>query len=271
MPDPAGGLDLDRFSLRGLGIGLTGGGGHLGREMALAIARAGGTVVIVGRGEEALEATVERAGSEGRADAVVPCVGDAGDPATFERARDSLRERGLPLHGWVNNAYAGEPTQLGELDRAAIEKTLRSGLVDAMMLSDLAGREMAAQGGGSIVNIASMYGLVSPRPDVYAGAPELHNPPAYGAAKAGLLQFTRYAAAHWAKAGVRVNALTPGAFPAPEVRERADFIAALEAQIPMGRIGGAEEIGGALVFLLSAASSYMTGQQVILDGGWTSW
>lgn len=270
MPDRPE-LGLDRFSLRGLGVGLTGGGGHLGREMALAIARAGGTVVIVGRGEAALEEAVERAASEGCEASVVPCAGDAGDPATLDRASSALRERGLRLDGWVNNAYDGVSSQLGELDREAVERTLRSALVDAMLASDRVGAEMGRSGGGSIVNVISMYGLVSPRPEVYADAPELHNPPAYGAAKAGLLQFTRYAAAHWAKVGVRVNALTPGAFPGPDVQQREGFVEALEGQIPMGRIGRPDEVGGALVFLLAAASSYMTGQQVVLDGGWTIW
>jgi gluconate 5-dehydrogenase len=202
---------------------------------------------------------------------VVACVGDAGEAATFERVGAALRERGLRLDGWVNNAYAGAPAQLGALDREAVEGTLRSALVDAMLACDRAGAEIAREGGGSIVNVASMYGLVSPRPEVYADDPELHNPPAYGAAKAGLLQFTRYAAAHWGKAGVRVNALTPGAFPGEDVQRRQGFVEALEEQIPMGRIGRADELGGALVFLLSAASSYMTGQQVIVDGGWTIW
>jgi gluconate 5-dehydrogenase len=270
MPDRPG-PGRDPFSLRGLGIGLTGGGGHLGGEMALAIARAGGTVAIVGRGREALERTAERAASEGRSEGVVICVGDVGDPATFARVGEGLNERGLGLDGWVNNAFDGESTLLGGLDREAVERTVRAALVDPIVVTDLAGREMSDRGGGSIVNVASMYGLVSPRPEVYAGAPELHNPPAYGAAKAGLLQFTRYAAAHWAKAGVRVNALTPGAFPGPAAQQRTSFVEALEAQIPMGRIGKAEEIGGALVFLLSGASSYMTGQQVVLDGGWTAW
>jgi gluconate 5-dehydrogenase len=261
----------DQFSLRGLGIALTGGGGHLGREMVLAIVRAGGTVAIVGRSREALERTAELAGEEAEGGAVVICAGDAGEEATFLRVVEELRSRRLRLDGWVNNAYDGDSSLLGDLDREAVELTVGSGLVDPIVLCDLAGREMVEQGGGSIVNVASMYGLVSPRPDVYANAPELHNPPAYGAAKAGLLQFTRYAAAHWARDGVRVNALVPGAFPGPEAQRRAGFVAALEANIPMGRIGQPGEVGGALVFLLAAASSYMTGQQLVLDGGWTIW
>lgn len=263
--------DLDQFSLRGLGIGLTGGGGHLGREMALAIVRAGGTVAIVGRGRAALERTAELAAAEGRGDAVAICPGDAGEPSAFAAVEAELGERGLALDGWVNNAYDGDSSLLGELDREAVERTVRAGLVDPIVAADLAGEAMAERGGGSIVNVASMYGLVSPRPGVYADAPELHSPPAYGAAKAGLLQFTRYAAAHWARLGVRVNALVPGAFPGAEVQRRAGFVAALEAQIPIGRIGRPEEVGGALVFLLGGASSYMTGQQVVLDGGWTIW
>src|SRR5258707_730443 len=152
MPDrPAPGLD--RFSLRGLGIGLTGGGGYLGQEMALAIAEAGGTVAIVGRGRAALEQTAERAASEGCAEGGVICEGDAGDPSTFARAGEELRKRGVQVDGWVNNAYDGDSSQLGELDREGVERTIRSALVDAILVSDLAGKTMVEQGGGSIVNV----------------------------------------------------------------------------------------------------------------------
>ena len=131
---------------------------------------------------------------------------------------------------------------------------------------------MAAHGqGGSIVNVSSMYGMVSPQPSLYAEHERFHNPPGYGAAKAGLLQFTRYAATHLAAKGIRVNALSPGAFPSPQVQRSEGFVRALEQRVPLGRIGQPEELGGAVVFLLSDASSYMTGHNLVVDGGWTTW
>ena len=130
---------------------------------------------------------------------------------------------------------------------------------------------MRSAGAGSIVNVASMYGIVSPQPAAYAGSPDFHNPPAYGAAKAGVIQYTRYAAVHLAPDGVRVNAISPGPFPSPSVQEDPAFIAGLAARVPLGRIGRPEDLVGPLVFLLSDASRYVTGHNLVVDGGWTIW
>ena len=122
-----------------------------------------------------------------------------------------------------------------------------------------------------MVNIASMYGSVSPDPAIY-GDSGANNPPSYGAAKAGLIQFTRYAACHFAAERIRVNCISPGPFPAqryfdqdPEFRRR------LENKIPMRRTGDPQEIRGPLLFLASDASSYVTGINLPVDGGWTAW
>jgi gluconate 5-dehydrogenase len=135
----------------------------------------------------------------------------------------------------------------------------------------LAAHAMVPNGKGAIVNIASMYGLVSPQPNVYQSTPEFHSPPAYGAAKAALIQVTRYAACHLAPAGIRVNAISPGPFPTPAAQEHQEFRRELEARVPLGRIGHPAELVGALVFLLSDASSFVTGHNLIVDGGWTVW
>ena len=115
-----------------------------------------------------------------------------------------------------------------------------------------------------------MYGTVSPDPSIY-GDSGYDNPPNYGAGKAAIIQFTRYMACHLAKDGIRVNSVSPGPFPSPEVQENKQFITNLEKKTPLGRIGQPYEIKGIVVFLASAASSYVTGQDIHVDGGWTSW
>lgn len=262
---------MELFALDGRGVCVTGGGGHLGRAMSLALARAGATVVAMGRREAPLHELARAAGDGQTRGRIVPCVGDVARRETIHRALDTLGEHGVGVDGWINNAYAGLASQLGELERDAVEKTLAAGLADAMMAADHVGQRMLEQGRGSIVNIASMYGMVSPQPAAYRAQPRFHNPPAYGAAKAGLLQYTRYASAHWAPHGVRVNAISPGAFPSPAVQAHEAFVGDLEARIPLGRIGRPEELAGAVIFLVSDASSYVTGHNLVVDGGWTTW
>ena len=115
-----------------------------------------------------------------------------------------------------------------------------------------------------------MYGIVSPNPVIYDGT-DYANPVNYGAGKAALLQLTRFAAVHLAGKGVRVNAISPGPFPSPAVQRNTTFIKRLEEKVPLGRIGQPEELKGAVVFLASDAASYITGHNLVVDGGWTIW
>lgn len=126
------------------------------------------------------------------------------------------------------------------------------------------------ESGGSIVNIASMYGVVSPDPGIYGDNPQ-KNPPNYGAGKAAILQFTRYSAAHLADYGIRVNSITPGPYPNPNNQGDPEFIQKLSRKTMMNRFGLPEELCGALVLLASDASTFMTGSNITVDGGWTAW
>lgn len=124
--------------------------------------------------------------------------------------------------------------------------------------------------GGNIINIASMYGLVSPDPSIYGGSGQ-NNPVNYGAGKAAVLQLTRYCAAHLADKNIRVNSITPGPFPDLEKQPPEQFLRNLSSKTMLKRVGSPEEIAGPVVFLATDASRYMTGANIVVDGGWTAW
>jgi NAD(P)-dependent dehydrogenase (short-subunit alcohol dehydrogenase family) len=143
----------------------------------------------------------------------------------------------------------------------------------AFLVAQAAGRQMLKQGGGgSIVNVASIYGLVGPDFGIYEGSEynghRINTPPAYAASKAGLIGLTKYLATCWAEKGIRVNALVPGGI---ESGQNDVFRRAYAARTPMGRMAEADEMVGAVVYLASNASSYVTGQTLAVDGGWTAW
>jgi NAD(P)-dependent dehydrogenase (short-subunit alcohol dehydrogenase family) len=153
----------------------------------------------------------------------------------------------------------------------AVEITVGAAAELVNAAHDLLRNAVRTGGDASVINISSMYGMVSPDPRIY-GRSGMNNPPHYGAAKAALLQYTRYAAVHLAPEGIRVNAISPGAFP-PEAAQQRDpaFTAALTQKVPMGRLGRPEDMAGAIVFLASSAARFVTGANLPIDGGWTAW
>jgi len=183
----------------------------------------------------------------------------------------------------VNNAFDFSPrTGFAPGDAGTIQKAthsqllsaFESGIYWAFLTTQKIGLKMREQGGGSIINICSMYSLIAPSPLLYEGTNHAPNPPGYSIIKSGLLAFTRYCASFLAP--VRVNAILPGAFPNLQERfEKAgksyedDFIDRLVSRTLLKRVGHPEDLIGALIFLSSDASSYVTGQGIVVDGGWT--
>jgi gluconate 5-dehydrogenase len=153
-------------------------------------------------------------------------------------------------------------------------RNLTGGIYWAVLAVQTLGVIMKRQGRGSIVNVATMYAVVAPSPRLYEDTPFI-NPPGYSASKAGLLAFTRYVASFWGPHGVRANAILPGPFSNTRdagpnsVKEGDFFLERLKSRTALGRTGRPDELVGALLFLASDASSYVTGQGLVVDGGWT--
>ena len=246
------------FDMTGRVAIVTGASSGLGHRFTRVLHEAGASVVAVARRKERLEAlaaTCER---------VVPAVADVTDGVALERLVADVMDRFGQVDVLVNNAGLGRPQPAVEEDIDSFRYTLEVNLVAVFQLARLVAREMSRATRGSIINIGSVYGLGSSWP-IPNGA--------YAASKGGVIQLTRELACQWAKSGIRVNALVPGFFPseATELMQSDPKSAAyVERGTPMRRFGQDHELDGALVFLASDASTFMTGQQLVVDGGWTA-
>lgn len=200
-------------------------------------------------------------------------------PALEEVLRAVEAEWGTP-HLLVNNAALDSPPdapaeEVGPFEgvsEASLDAVMDVNVKGAVLCCQVFGGAMARAGRGSIVNVSSVYGMLSPVHDLYAfrraGGEEFVKPVAYSLSKAAILNLTRYLATYWARSGVRVNTLTLAGVWNDQPRA---FLDAYEARVPMGRMLRAEEALGALVFLASDASSYVTGANLVVDGGWSAW
>jgi NAD(P)-dependent dehydrogenase (short-subunit alcohol dehydrogenase family) len=273
---------LDQFDLGGRVAVITGGAGLLGRKHAEAIAEAGGRPVLVDLDEEKAAATATELGREYRTEAL-GLAADITRPDAVERALARILGAFGRVDILINNA-AVNPTMTAGADDPALsrlehlpldvwQRDIAVGLTGSFLCSRVIGAEMARRGGGVILNIASDLGLIGPDQRIYQ-RPGLDRdrqpvkPVTYSVVKHGLIGLTRYLATYWADRGVRANALAPGG-----VFNGQDeaFIQRLTQLIPMGRMARADEYKAAVLFLVSDASSYMTGTTLVIDGGRTVW
>jgi NAD(P)-dependent dehydrogenase (short-subunit alcohol dehydrogenase family) len=261
------------FRLDGKVCLVTGGAGHLGAAMSTALAEAGGHVCIIGRTQGSLAKLAKGLTDRGlSAEAIASDVTMAEDIKTLVA---DVRKRFGRLDVLINNAHAGRAGVMTDSKASDYVNAIEIAVAAAAELVNAAHpllrQAVQANGDASVINISSMYGMVSPDPRVY-GQSGMNNPPHYGAAKAALLQYTRYAAVHLAPEGIRVNAISPGPFPPEAVQQRDPaFAAALIQKVPLGRLGRPDDLAGAAVFLASSGSRFVTGANLPVDGGWTAW
>ncbi len=257
---------LDRFSLAGKRLFITGGSRGLGREMALAIADAGADVILAGRDRASLVQTATEISKLGReADYV---IGDIGNPAECESTCREVLDTLKPVDILINNVggrLIDDPIESQSVDDW--QRIIDLNLTSTFLCTKMIGNSMIERGeGGRVINVASISGMIANRG--IGGR-------SYETAKAGVIQFTRATAADWAPHNITVNAICPGGFmTAPNQRwakENPHVIAGFEEQIPMGKFGDPEDLGPLAVYLASDASRYMTGAALVIDGGYTLW
>jgi NAD(P)-dependent dehydrogenase (short-subunit alcohol dehydrogenase family) len=268
------------FSLRGKVAIVTGAAGLLGREHCHALAGVGATVVVT----DVDRVGCERVAAELRDATAVPVHAFPAD-LTVPESVLALRDRVVAACGavdvLVNNAAINDKFDEGQaaaqsrFEAYALERFRQSldvNVTGVFLASQILGAEMAKRGSGSIINIASTYGMVGPDQRIYRrpdGTQAFWKSAAYPASKGAILAFTRFLATYWADRGVRVNSLSPGGV--AQDSQEAHFVAQYAARTPLGRMAEPHELRGAIVFLASAASSYVTGSNLVVDGGWTAW
>jgi NAD(P)-dependent dehydrogenase (short-subunit alcohol dehydrogenase family) len=271
--DKTGGL----FTLDGLVAVVTGACGKLGPVWTEALLDAGARVAALDvPGASASESFARLASrSSGRLERIDCDITHRGSiEAAAQQVRAALGEAVV----LVNNAGVDQPPDAGgtrsrieDLPLEQFRRMIEVNLLGTFQVTQVFGARMAEQGGGSIVNIGSLYASVSPDQRFYdhlAGSPPFLKSPAYGASKAGVVNMTKYFSTLWGARGVRVNTLSPGGVLGAQDQE---FKEKYGARVPLGRLATFEDLKGPLVFLASGASSYVTGHELRVDGGFTAW
>lgn len=255
------------FDLRGRVALVTGATGHLGSALAAALAEAGATVITASRSQD----SAESAAASLPTPQDQPHIGVAidhlqGDLAS--QAFDAATERSGGIDILVNNGHEALASDLTAVTEEEFNRQLANSTGYFLLARKLRDHAVARKAPASIVMLGSMYGVVGSYPDAYAGICGA-SPVAYHALKGGIVQMTRHLAVYWASDRIRVNCLSPGPFPQASAPQA--LLQRLAAKSPMGRCGSPYELKGALLLLASDAGSYITGQNILVDGGWTAW
>lgn len=257
------------LSLRGKVALVTGGAGYLGTAICETLAELGAHVIIASRDLKKCEEKCKEIESSIPGAKATAMVLDLMDKQSISQCFQQIKSDYNGVDILVNNAWSGNKNSFESISDEDWQYDIEMSMTSVFRCVKEALPGLVAKK-GVILNVTSMYGHVAPDYRIYDGV-QFTNPPSYGAAKAGVIQFSKYLASFLSPYGIRVNCLSPGAFPHPVTQRHEEFIRHLSGKNPMNRIGDPNEIKGAVALLCSDASSYMTGQNVCVDGGWTVW
>ena len=267
---------MELFSLKNKTATVTGALGLIGKEHCRALSEVGANVIVADVDETKCKEFAKTLSIESLGISL-----DVTNPDSIKKLRDRTIEKFGHIDVLVNNAAindmfenpkaASEQSKFENYPLELWQKSVDVNLTGVFLCSQILGAVMSKQKSGSIINVASTYGISAPDQSLYIkedGTQSFYKPPAYSATKGALIMFTKYLAAYWGKDNVRVNTLTPGGV---ENSQDEFFINKYSAKTILGRMAQPTDYKGALIFLASDASSYMTGSNLIVDGGWTAW
>lgn len=258
------------FDLKEKTVIITGGSGHLGKAMSEALVAFGANLFIVGSNAEKNINYARTLKAKYTANICEGLCMDISDEKSINNTFEQIYNKTESIDLLINNAHFSRPGRVEMISDADWCTGIDGTINGVYRTSKAALKYMIPNKKGNFINIASMYGIVAPDPSIY-GNSGYDNPANYGAGKAAIIQFTKYIAATYGNIGIRANAISPGTFPSETVQKNEAFVKNLCAKNPMGRIGVPEDLQGIIVFLASDASSYLTGQNISVDGGWTVW
>ena len=256
------------FDLSKQKILLTGATGHLGSSMLKILLDFDAHVYINSRNKKKVDELIKKYKKLGKK--VSPAVFNIND---FKKVKLFFKKNNT-FHTIINNANEANAEHFEMFNKKSYEKSFQVGVTSVANLVHCAKSSLKKGareiGSSSIINIASMYGVVSPKPSNYPKK-NMNNPVHYGSSKASLIQYTKYASVYLAKYNIRVNSISPGAFPNKKVQKNKTFINNLKSNVPLNRIGVPNDLNTSIVFLSTPNSSYITGINLLVDGGWTIW
>lgn len=255
------------FDLTGRVALLSGASGYLGTAFANALAEAGATVVVSSRDQAKASAAAAKLPSPGGAQHAGVVINQLDEASIASGFAAAVAHRGR-LDILVNNGHAVSKHDWTGVTAEEFNEQLSNATGYFLLARRLRDHIVGRKGSGSIINIGSMYGVVGSYPDAYEGICAA-SPVHYHTLKGGIIHMTRHLAAYWAKDNIRVNCLSPGPFPSSAAPQA--MVERLKTKNPMHRMGVPHELKGALILLASDAGSYITGQNLLVDGGWTAW